>query len=54
MAKKKSTRKRASNKYKASQVKEDTKQRRKYGKGGRIEAYTFGETTTRKGKNWPF
>ncbi len=29
--------------YKVSQVKEDTKQRRKYERGGRIEAYTWGE-----------
>lgn len=29
--------------YNVSQIKEDTKQRRKYHRGGRIEAYTFGE-----------
>ena len=29
--------------YKVSQVKEDAKQRRKFERGGRIEAYTFGE-----------
>lgn len=27
---------------------EDTQQRRKYEKGGRIEAYTFGEATGKK------
>ena len=30
---------------------EDTSQRRKYKKGGRIEAYTFGEA--QRSKNWP-
>ena len=30
---------------------EDTRQRRKYKKGGRIEAYTFGEA--QKSKDWP-
>ena len=30
---------------------EDAKQRRKYAKGGRIEAYTFGEALG--SKNWP-
>ena len=33
---------------------EDDKQRRKYERGGRIEAYTFGEVTGKKGKDWPF
>ncbi len=33
---------------------EDTKQRRKFARGGRIEAYTFGETTSKKGGSWPF
>ncbi len=30
---------------------EDTKQRRKHSRGGRIEAYTFGETLG--DKDWP-
>ena len=34
--------------YKASQGKEDVKQRKKYTKGGRIEAYTFGEALGKK------
>ena len=44
MAKRKSARKRMSKRkpHTASQVKEDSKQRRKYSKGGRVEAYTFG------------
>lgn len=33
---------------KASQGKEDVKQRRKYNRGGRIEAYTYGETQGKK------
>ena len=37
--------------YKVSQVKDDAKQRRKYARGGRIEAYTFGEAIDSKG--WP-
>ena len=37
--------------YKASQGNEDAKQRRKYARGGRIEAYTFGEAL--RSKNWP-
>lgn len=31
-----------------SRVGEDTKQRRKYARGGRIEAYTFGEALGKK------
>lgn len=30
---------------------EDDKQRRKYSRGGRIEAYTFGEA--QRSKRWP-
>ena len=33
---------------------EDTRQRRKYAKGKRIEAYTFGEVTAKKGRDWPY
>lgn len=33
---------------------EDAKQRRKYEHGGRIEAYTFGEMSSKKNKNWPY
>jgi len=36
---------------KASQGKEDVRQRKKYNKGKRIEAYTFGEALGKKG--WP-
>jgi hypothetical protein len=39
--------------YKISQGKEDVKQRKKYVKGGRIEAYTFGEALgKKKDKTW--
>ena len=58
MKKKRATKKRKSTRYKvnvkASQGKEDVKQRKKYNKGGRIEAYTFGEATGKKGRSWPF
>ena len=54
MAKRKVTPKRKTKKttrksYKVSQIKEDTKQRRKFERGGRIEAYTMGEAL---GKGW--
>lgn len=32
----------------------DRKSARKFKRGGRIEAYTFGEVTGKKGSNWPF
>ena len=32
--------------------KEDTKQRRKFKRGGRVEAYTFGEATKGRGFPW--
>lgn len=53
MVKRKSTKKRSTKRERlgVSQVREDTKQRRKYRKGGRIEAYTFGEALG--SKNWP-
>lgn len=35
---------------KASQGKEDVSQRKKYNKGGRIEAYTFGDALSKKEK----
>jgi len=45
--------KKNNSKYKISQVKEDTKQRKKYARGGRIEAYTFGEALKKKkDKTW--
>ena len=31
---------------------EDTKQRKKFAKGGRMEAYTFGEASKGKGFPW--
>ena len=34
--------------YQASQGKEDVKQRKKYAKGGRIEAYTLGDALKKK------
>ena len=44
MARKKATKpKKKIIKKRKSRVSEDTKQRRKYARGGRIEAYTFGE-----------
>ena len=46
---KKTTSKTARKNYKVSQIKEDTKQRRKFARGGRIEAYTMGEAL---GKGW--
>lgn len=50
MAKRNATKKRVYNKVntKASQGKEDVKQRRKYNRGGRIEAYTMGEALGKK------
>jgi len=39
------------NKYSVSQVKEDAPQRRKFSRGGRVEAYTFGEALG--SKRWP-
>ena len=33
---------------------EDRKSARKFRKGGRVEAYTFGEVSGKKGSNWPF
>ena len=36
--------------YKISGGKEDEKQRRKYNKGGRIEAYTWGDVMKSKNK----
>ena len=47
--KKKPTKKKATKRK--GRVGEDTRQRRKYKKGGRIEAYTFGEA--QRSKNWP-
>lgn len=38
-------------KAKRKRVSEDTKQRRKYARGGRIEAYTYGEALG--SKDWP-
>jgi len=50
MAKRKSvSRKRSTLKKRGKD--EDTRQRKKYKKGGRIEAYTFGEALGSKG--WP-
>ena len=52
MTKRKSVkRKKATTKKRKSRVSEDTLQRRKHARGGRIEAYTFGETLG--GKGWP-
>lgn len=50
MAERKSAKKRAIKRksYAVSQGKEDVKQRRKYARGGRIEAYTFGEALSGK------
>lgn len=31
---------------------EDTRQRKKFAKGGRVEAYTFGEASRGKGFPW--
>ena len=47
MVKRKSTKR----KRKIGSSDSDAKTRRKYAKGGRIEAYTFGEALS--GKNWP-
>jgi len=33
---------------------EDEKARRKYARGGRIEAYTPGEALKKKNKGWPY
>lgn len=33
---------------------EDKKSARKFHKGGRVEAYTWGEVSGKKGSNWPF
>jgi len=33
---------------------EDTKSARKFRKGGRIEPYTWGEVSGKKGSDWPF
>lgn len=33
---------------------EDERSRRKYDRGGRIEAYSMGEVLSEKGRNWPF
>ena len=56
MAKLKTAKKRTNkkDKYAVGQVKDDAKQRRKYAKGGRVEAYTWGEVSGKKGSNWPF
>jgi len=53
MVKRKAAKKKVakSRKYKVSQVKEDVGQRRKFAKGKRIEAYTFGEALG--SKKWP-
>jgi len=32
----------------------DRKSARKFRRGGRVEAYTFGEVSGKKGSNWPF
>ena len=49
MSYRKSKRKnRRSKTIRASARAEDTRQRRKYAKGGRIEAYTFGEATKKR------
>ena len=53
MVRKKSTKpKKKITKKRKSRVSEDTQQRRKYEKGGRIEAYTFGEAGGGKGFPW--
>jgi len=39
-------------KRKKRKVGEDTRQRRKYKRGGRIEAYTLGEASGGKGFPW--
>lgn len=39
-------------KQKKSKASEDTRQRRKYARGGRIEAYTMGEAAGGKGFPW--
>ena len=41
-------------KKKKRRTDEDTRQRRKYKRGGRVEAYTFGEVTSKKGRSWPY
>jgi len=33
---------------------EDKKSARKYRRGSRVEAYTWGEVSGKKGSNWPF
>ena len=33
---------------------EDRKSARKFRRGGRVEAYTWGEVSGKKGSNWPF
>ena len=48
-AKAKSSKKDKKKKRKGS---EDTRQRRKYARGGRIEAYTMGEASKGKGFPW--
>ena len=48
MAKRKTAKKRTTKRKGSS---EDTTQRRKFAKGGRIEAYTFGEA--QRSKEWP-
>jgi len=50
--KKKQTKKRTQSKKRKRKVGEDTKQRRKYKRGGRIEAYTMGEASGGKGFPW--
>jgi len=32
---------------------EDRKSARKYHRGGRVEAYTWGEVSGKRGSNWP-
>ena len=52
--KKKNTRKKTTKRKSTSRitsVREDSKSRRKYNRGGRMEAYTFGEA--QGSKNWP-
>lgn len=51
MAKKKTTKKRVSRDTSGGH---DTKSARKYRKGKRVEAYTFGEVSGKKGSKWPF
>lgn len=44
-------RKKPTTKKRKRRVSEDTRQRRKHTRGGRIEAYTLGEALGKK--NWP-